>query len=245
MPRANRYIVPGQIYHLTHRCHNQAFLLRFGIDRDNYRAWLREGLQRHGLSLLNYCITSNHVHLILHSESAEAVAAFMQLAEGSMAQEYNLRKKRSGAFWGERYHCTMIDSGEYLWRCMQYVDLNMIRAGVVKHPKDWNWGGYPELMGVRKRYRLLAPERLLERLECAEGEFRERYEAKINDALTRDGHVRDPKWTECLAVGSQGFIEKMSGQFNNRRELSITQEGGKTGAWTIRETHDAYGRFLG
>jgi hypothetical protein len=51
MPRANRYIVPGQIYHLTHRCHNQAFLLRFGIDRESYRKWLREGLERHGVGL--------------------------------------------------------------------------------------------------------------------------------------------------------------------------------------------------
>lgn len=99
MPRANRYIVPGQIYHITHRCHDRAFLLKFGIDRDGYRAWLREGLRRHRVSLLNYCITSNHVHLILHSESAEEVARLMQLVEGCVAQDYNLRKGRSGA-WG-------------------------------------------------------------------------------------------------------------------------------------------------
>lgn len=69
MLRANRYIVAGQIYHLTHRCHNQAFLFRFGIDRESYRRWLREGLERHAVSLLNYCVTSNHVRLLMHSES--------------------------------------------------------------------------------------------------------------------------------------------------------------------------------
>ena len=37
MPRANRYILPRQIYHITHRCHDRAFLLRFTRDRSAYR----------------------------------------------------------------------------------------------------------------------------------------------------------------------------------------------------------------
>jgi REP element-mobilizing transposase RayT len=42
MPRANRYILPGRIYHLTHRCHDRQFLLRFAKDRDGYRQRLRD-----------------------------------------------------------------------------------------------------------------------------------------------------------------------------------------------------------
>ena len=40
MPRANRYLLPGQIPHITHRCHNREFLLRFDRDRCVYRWWL-------------------------------------------------------------------------------------------------------------------------------------------------------------------------------------------------------------
>ena len=61
MPRANRYLVEDQIYHLTHRCHDREFLLRFGRDRSVYREWLRQGVRRYGISLFGYCITSNHV----------------------------------------------------------------------------------------------------------------------------------------------------------------------------------------
>jgi REP element-mobilizing transposase RayT len=39
MPRANRYIVPGRTYHLTHRCHNGAFLLKFERDRERDAKW--------------------------------------------------------------------------------------------------------------------------------------------------------------------------------------------------------------
>ena len=60
MPHANRYVVPGAIYHVTHRCHDRAFLFRFARDRDTYRAMMRDRLERHPVAALGYCITSNH-----------------------------------------------------------------------------------------------------------------------------------------------------------------------------------------
>jgi len=58
----------GGIFHITHRCHNRAFLLKFACDRDGYRAMLREQLKRFGVWLLDYCLTSNHVHLLIDAE---------------------------------------------------------------------------------------------------------------------------------------------------------------------------------
>jgi putative transposase len=88
----------------------------------------------------------------------------MQKLEGDFAGSFNQRKHRSGAFWEDRYHCTMVEDGEHLWNCIQYIDLNMVRAGVVPHPHDWPWCGYRELVGDRSRYRLLDIDRLLELL---------------------------------------------------------------------------------
>lgn len=156
MPRANRYIVAGPAYHLTHRCHDREFLFRFAKDRDAYRALLRDKLTEHKkIRLLTCCITSNHVHLMLTSrDSNEAVSCFMKELQGQFAQSYNLRKGRAGAFWSDRFHATMIDSGEYLWRCMRYIEMNMVRAGVVRHPSEWAWCGYNEVVGSRKRYKV-------------------------------------------------------------------------------------------
>ncbi|MFH0907206.1 MAG: transposase, partial [bacterium] len=147
MPRANRHIQPGNTYHVTHRCHDRAFLLRFARDRQAYRAWLRDGLAPWSVNLLTYCITSNHVHLLLKASTPDELARFMQRVAGGMAQAYNQRKRRSGAFWSDRYHAAMIEDGEHLWRCMRYIDLNMVRAGQVAHPSDWEWTGWGELMG--------------------------------------------------------------------------------------------------
>jgi putative transposase len=76
----------------------------------------------------------------------------MQLVAGRTGQEYNQRKNRKGAFWEDRYHATVIESGEPLRRCLVYIDLNMVRAGVMKHPEEWDHGGYHEIQRRRQFY---------------------------------------------------------------------------------------------
>lgn len=59
MPTGNELRGDGGIFHLTHRCHNRSFLLKFARDRDAYQVKLREGLQHLDVVLLDSCLTSN------------------------------------------------------------------------------------------------------------------------------------------------------------------------------------------
>ena len=111
MARANRHFVPGYVWHLTHRCHKKEFLLKFNRDKKNWMSWLFEARKRYRLSVLNYVVTSNHVHLLVLCErDRDVVSKSMQLIAGRTAQEYNLRRNRQGAFWQDRYHATAIES---------------------------------------------------------------------------------------------------------------------------------------
>ena len=56
MARANRLSGHGGIFHVTHRCHNREFLLKFACDRDGYRAKLRQRLREFEVALLDYCL---------------------------------------------------------------------------------------------------------------------------------------------------------------------------------------------
>ena len=80
--------------------------------------------------------------LIDEGERLGTIAESMQLIAGRTGQEFNKRKRRGGAFWEVRYHATAVDSDEYLRRCMAYIDLKMVRAGVVDHPSKWLDSGY-------------------------------------------------------------------------------------------------------
>jgi len=98
MPRAHRYFLPNHVWHLTHRCHEKAFLLRFARDRERYLHWLFEAKKRFSLRVLNYMVTSNHVHLLMGDTGESVISRSMQLAAGRTAQDYNRRKGREGAF---------------------------------------------------------------------------------------------------------------------------------------------------
>ena len=136
MPRAHRHFLPGHVWHITHRCHQGKFLLKFARDRQRYLYWLFEAKKRFGLCVLDYIVTSNHVHLLVKDTGTNVIAESMQLIAGRTAQEYNHRKGKQGAFWEDRYHATAVQADEHLYRCMIYIDLNMVRSGVAKHPES-------------------------------------------------------------------------------------------------------------
>lgn len=155
MPRANCYFIPDYTWHITHRCHKQEFLLKFVRDRKKWISWLYEAKKRFGLIVFNFTVTSNHIHLLVRDTGKAVIPKSMQLIAGKTAQQYNYRKKRKGAFWEDRYHATAVDSGEHLFRCLVYIDMNMVRAGVAKHPHDWTTGGYHEIQNPRDRYSII------------------------------------------------------------------------------------------
>ena len=155
MPRASRHYEPGYIWHLTQRCHRQQFLLKFLKDRRIWIEWLYTARRRFDLCVLNYTVTSNHVHLIVRDRGAGEIARSMQLIAGRTGRQFNDRKHRRGAFWEDRYHATAIESGAHLARCLVYVDLNMVRAGVVTHPAQWQTCGYHEIQRPPRRFAII------------------------------------------------------------------------------------------
>lgn len=239
MPRSNRYFTAGRTFHITHRCHDRDFLLQFAKDRALYQEMLREKLQEHSVSLFNFCLTSNHVHLLLHADDFDSVPAFMQSLAGEFAQSYNRRKNRSGAYWGDRYHSTLIDDGQYLWRCLVYINLNMVRAGKVQHPEEWKWCGHSELLGLKKRYRLIDLERLVKSCGCSSiDQFQERYRNDLNARLEEGKFIREAHWTESMAVGSETYIQAVADTLKNRRRIQIGSVENDPDIRLLRETND-------
>ena len=242
MPRASDYLLEGYTYHLTQRCHNREFLLSLAKDRDVYREWLRQGVKRHGVCVYGFCITSNHVHILAHVDSVEDVSRLMHLASGATAKRYNLRKRRAGSMWQHPYQCTIVEDGRHLLNCLTYIDLNMVRAGVVSHPREWRWCGHDELVGSRKRYRILDVERLLQSLGVSsEEQLRRYYTEAIEERAEAQRLQRERHWTDSLAVGSEAFVKATKQEYKRRWTFSIQKTSQEHGdAWTIREDRAPY-----
>ncbi len=100
--------------------------------------------------------------LVMDDSSHDVIPKSMQLVAGRSGREYNQRKKRKGAFWEDRYHATAIETDQHFLRCLVYIDLNMVRAGVVNHPSEWTFGGYNEIQNSRRKCVLIAYQKLAE-----------------------------------------------------------------------------------
>ena len=80
MPRANRYFLPGHVWHLTHRCHRRGFLLKFVRDRRRWVMWLFEARKRYG------DLKQTVAHLEAESRKAKSRAQALRQIEINMGK---------------------------------------------------------------------------------------------------------------------------------------------------------------
>jgi REP element-mobilizing transposase RayT len=227
MPRANRHYLPGYVWHITHRCHKKEFLLKFSQDRQRYLHWLFEAKKRYGLSVLNYAVTSNHVHLLVVDTEKDVISKSMQLVAGRTGQEYNQRKDRKGAFWEDRYHATIVQKSRHLLSCMAYIDLNMVRAGVVSHPSEWDENGYNEIIRQPRRYGII-DRMMLQGISIFPTweSLTDMYKGNMEDALVNGSKGRQALWSESIAVGDEDFVIGVKAALSSRatgRRVSAEQ----------------------
>ena len=230
MVKAKRHYITGHIWHITHRCHKREFLLKFSKDRRRYLQWLRKAKKRYGMVILNYIVTSNLGHLLVADDGDRmSIPRSIQLVAGRTGQEYNQRKDRKGAFWEDRYHATVVEAGRHFLQCLVYIDLKMVRAGVVAHPKEWIFSDYREIQKPRRKCALIAYEKL-QKLSGFDSydQFTDAYRKWVVSNLEDGNCGRDGK------CGLRALLSELrvSLKIVNRRLVSKQRVEGSLRSWT-------------
>jgi REP element-mobilizing transposase RayT len=239
MARANRHHLPGYVWHITHRCHKREFLLKFDKDKKIWMDWLFEAKKRYGLSILNYVVTSNHIHLLVFDGKENVIPKSIQLIAGRTGREYNQRKKRKGAFREDRYHATAVETGRHLVQCIVYIDLNLVRAQAIQHPAAWAYGGYTEIQNPKQRYTLINRKKLIELLGMKNDEQLKISHSKwVESTLKARSNTREAKWTESIAVGDREFVMQTQAKLG---EKAIGRKAiGGNDVFELRESQSPY-----
>ena len=244
MPRANRHYIPGCIWHITHRCHNKKFLLKYSPDRIAWLSWLLESKKRYGLCVLNYMVTCNHIHLLALDKGARnTIPDSIKLTDGRTAQGYTTRKQLKGSFWDDRYHATAVESGTHLARCMTYIDLNMVRAGAVGDPYEWKHCGYYEIQSRCRGYQAVDTDELLKVLDIADvNQLRLARKNAVKEAMAKGDLSRFPAWTESVAIGSGDFVGKVKDALGTRaRSRDVLAYNENENLYVLQEPRAEYG----
>ena len=89
-----------------------------------------------------YALMSNHVHLLLGPDGRQGLASAMQWLGSQYARYFNCRYGRTGTLWEGRYKAGAVADRRHFFNCLQYIDLNPVRAGIVDDPSEYRWSSY-------------------------------------------------------------------------------------------------------
>ena len=138
MARIARVVAPGLPHHVTQRG-NRRLQTFFGDD--DYQAYLElmsEWCAKYKVQVWAYCLMPNHVHLVAVPETKESLNLAIGEAHRRYTRRVNFREGWRGHLWQGRFSSFILDQN-HLLACARYVELNPVRAGMVKNPQSWRW----------------------------------------------------------------------------------------------------------
>ena len=163
MPRHARITMAEVPVHIIQRGNNRSACFFTADDYARYLAHLGELAQAFQCTVHAYCLMTNHVHLLLTPQRADGPALLMKHLGQRYVQHVNRTYRRSGTLWEGRFRSCLIDSEPYLLTCQRYIELNPVRAAIVRHPRQYRWSSYganaegkaSDLVTPHEQYRLL------------------------------------------------------------------------------------------
>ncbi len=153
MPRQPRLDAPGALHHIMGRGIERTKIFRIDADREDFLNRLAGLCKEGNLIVLAWCLMQNHFHLLVRTGRQSISKSMKKLLTGYVVN-FNLRHKRHGHLFQNRYKSVICEDDPYLLELSRYIHLNPLRGGVVGNLEELNnyrWTGHSTIMGRVKR----------------------------------------------------------------------------------------------
>lgn len=218
MSRPPRFTYAHAVHHVTLRCNNKEFLYSvpsFLLFLDV----LQKARKKFPFALYNYCMMTNHVHLLFKVGKDDTLSKAMHWISTQFSHRFNRQAGRNGHLWEGRFRSTLIEEDSYFFRCMTYIDLNPVRANLAVTPLEYRWCGHRALRDED------AEQLDFHDLYMDSGKTAaQRYSSYIRMLKEDEGRLLTPLATQYF-VGSQRFINRMQERFKVRRKVELKKDG--------------------
>ncbi|MEW6535165.1 MAG: transposase [Candidatus Auribacterota bacterium] len=139
MPRIARAVATGFPHHVTQRGNYRQDVFFDDADRTLYLSFIQEYSQQNKLSVLAYCIMSNHVHFIVIPEEDTSLSNTFKLAHMRYSKHFNQKTGYGGGhLWQGRFYSCVLGQN-HLLAAVRYVERNPVRAKLTDKPWLWRW----------------------------------------------------------------------------------------------------------
>jgi putative transposase len=206
MSRPLRLELSGGLYHVTSRGDRREDIFLDDTDREAWLDTLAQCCERCNWAIHAWCQMTNHYHLLVETPEANLSAGMRQL-NGVYTQRVNRRHRRVGHVFQGRFKAIVVERDGYLLELARYVVLNPVRAGMVKHARQWPWSSYHAMVGISARPAWLDTDWLLGQFGGSRSGRIERY-----IEFVQQGVRAPPVWEHLkgqVFLGSEAFVESM------------------------------------
>ena len=209
MPRKPRYFLPNVPVHMIIRGNSRQAVFAEEDDYFSYRHCLQEASERYDCNIHAYVLMTNHIHLLLSAEKTVNISKLSQAIGRKYVPYFNHKYGKSGTLWEGRFKASSIDSEFYLLVCYRYIELNPVRAGMVKEPDDYAWSSY-HANALGEKDPLITPHPTYLHLGQTEVERQSAYRNLFNDTL-KDNLLTEIRQTTQTGtpLGSDKFKQQV------------------------------------
>jgi len=199
MARLARVVLPGYPHHITQRGNRRQDVFFQESDYEYYLSLLKTWCHLENIEIWAYCLMTNHVHLIVRPDSGSNLAKAIGETHRRYTCMINSRNKWKGYLWQGRFASYPMDKN-WLLKAAAYIELNPVKAGMVKHPWDYRWSSVHAHLSGQDTDDIIQPEKLIE----LAGDWKSYLtEAQADHTGDFDKHQRTGR-----PLGNESFIEK-------------------------------------
>jgi len=152
MPRKARLDAPGTLHHVIIRGIEKRNIVKNQYDRKDFVERLGHLAEETKTTIYAWALLNNHAHILLRS-SESGLSHFMRRLLTGYAINYNLRHKRHGHLFQNRYKSIICEEDAYFRELIRYIHLNPLRAKLVRdiaELEQYLWSGHSALIGKKK-----------------------------------------------------------------------------------------------
>ena len=148
MARKPRIEIAGY-YHIVNRGVEQRVVFEEASDYEYFEEIMCLYAKSFGIAIHNYCLMSNHYHLLIEIVRPN-LSKFMRQLNMNYAIYFNKKYNRSGHLWQGRFKSWYVTNEAYLYTLMRYIEQNPLKAGMVKEIADYPYSSYHYFLNYKE-----------------------------------------------------------------------------------------------
>lgn len=209
MARRRRFCPVDFPVHVIQRGNNRRTMFASDADLAAYAHWLEDGALRFQVDVHGWVFMTNHVHLLVTPRMESGVSRLMQSLGRRYVAHFNYSYARSGTLFEGRFRSCLVQEDRYFLNCLRYIELNPVRAGMVRDPGDYRWSSY-QVHAFGTPVRFWKSHDLYRSLASDSAERQNHWRRLVGEALDSETISRIRHCTNTgLVLGTEEFRDQL------------------------------------